>query len=110
MKEAELIAHISSICIRAAKGDLEARISPLPDSQGWNELSRAINALLDMSDSYVRESQAVLEYCSRHEYYRPVLVRGMRGAYRVASAVSVAAACEELTATSAEISRRLNDS
>lgn len=144
MVEAELIAQISSICDRASKGDLEARISPLPEGKDWNRLCRTINAMLDMSDSYVRESQALLEHCGRHEYHRPVLVRGMKGIYRGASvalnrtaremkkdaqrlegaesereslltgvgssAMTAAAACEELTATSAEISRRLNES
>ncbi len=143
MTEEELIAQISSVCERAAKGDLEARISPLPESQ-HRKLCATINAMLDMSDSYVRESQALLEHCGRHEYHRPVLVRGMKGAYRGASltlnrtalvmkddarlleetesqrksfladigssAMTVAEACEELEATSAEISRRLNES
>jgi methyl-accepting chemotaxis protein len=142
--EAELMAQISSICDRASRGDLEARICPLPESRDWNRLCATINAMLDMSDSYVRESQALLEHCGRHEYHRPVLVRGMKGAYRGASlalnrtalemkkdarlledaesqrenflaevgssAMTVAAACEQLTATSAEISKRLNES
>jgi methyl-accepting chemotaxis protein len=144
VKDTELMAQISSVCDRAARGDLEARISPLPEDQEWNRLCRTINALLDMSDSYVRESQIVLEYCGHHQYFRPILVRGMKGAYRSASltlnlaacrmqendqqladaeakregllaevgtsAMTVAAACEELTSNSAGISKRLNDS
>ena len=144
MTDSNLITTISSVCERAASGDLEARISPLPESKEWNGLCRAINALLDMSDAYVRESQAMLEHCSRHEYHRPILMRGMHGAYRGASvilnraalnmkenaeklaeaetqregliedvsksALTVASACEELTATSSEISRQLNES
>jgi methyl-accepting chemotaxis protein len=144
VREAELVARITSICVRAANGDLQARISPLPEDEFWNGLCGAINALLDMVDSYVRESQAVLECCSRHQYYRPILMRGMHGAYRGAaqvinkaalemresgtrlveaeaqreamvqevslSAQTVAVACEQLTATSNEISTQLHES
>ena len=144
MVESELMTQISEVCKRAAAGDLEARVCPLPEDESWHGLCASINGLLDMVDSYVRESQAVLECCSRHEYHRPILVRGMRGAYRGASVVinraaldmkdnatklqeaeeqresliqevsqsaqAVAAACEELTATSSEISTQLNKS
>jgi len=144
MNQAELISQISSVCSRASEGDLEARISPLPESAEWSGLCCSINALLDMVDGYVRESQAVLDHCSRHEYHRPILIRGLRGAYRGAavvinraaltmqkdgqrlataeeqretlvrelshSAQAVAAACEQLTANSREISLELNKS
>jgi methyl-accepting chemotaxis protein len=144
MTEKELMEQISAVCRRAAEGDLEARISHRPVPGAWNDLCLAINALLDMSDSYVRETQAVLEHCSRHQYHRPILCRGLRGAYRGAatvineaalemregtrklaeaeaqrdalvqqvseSAQAVAAACEELTTTSSEISAQLNQS
>jgi methyl-accepting chemotaxis protein len=141
---AELLAQITTVCERSAEGDLEARIVPAPEDPAWNRMCRAINQLLDMVDSYVRESEAVLQYCGRHEYYRPILIRGLHGAYGSAaatinraalemecnhqelenaseqrqklisdvslSAQSVAAACEELTATSSEISSQLNKS
>ncbi len=144
VSEIEWIARISSVCSRAAGGDLEARVSPLPEENAWNGLAAAINALLDMVDAYVRESQAVLECCGRHQYHRPILVRGMHGAYRGAasainkaalemrngearlkeaeaqrealieevgrSAQDVAAACEQLTATSHGNSAQLRES
>lgn len=140
----QTISQIADVCERAAEGDLEARISPLPKEAEWRRMCKAINHLLDMVDSYVRESQTVLEYCGRHEFYRPILVRGLHGAYGGAAAIinraalemqrsvetledtqrkrqnlvdevsasaqSVAAACEELTATSSEISGQLKRS
>jgi methyl-accepting chemotaxis protein len=144
MSSENLLTQIANVCERAAEGDLEARIVPLPDESEFRRMCAAINHLLDMVDSYVRESQAVLEYCGRHEYYRPILVRGLHGAYGGAAAIinraasemqasyeqlqgaeakrkklmdevssstqSVAAACEELTATSSEISQQLKRS
>ena len=81
------MAQIAQVCDRAANGDLEARIVPLPSQGGWSAVCNSINALLDVIDSYVRESQAVLECCSRHEFYRPILVRAMKGACRGAAIV-----------------------
>jgi methyl-accepting chemotaxis protein len=140
----DLMLRIADTCDRAAEGDLEARIVAVPREGEWRRVCLSINHLLDMVDAYVRETKAVLEYCSRREYHRPILVRGMHGAYRSAAAVinraaldmqssaerlaeeeskreslvaevsmsaqSVAAACEQLTATSAEISGQLNRS
>jgi methyl-accepting chemotaxis protein len=144
----EFVSVVARVCQRAAEGDLEARIVPMPEASaggaGFQAMCQAINHLLDVVDSYVRESQAMLDHCSRHEYHRPILVRGLPGAYRGAAAVanraaldmrenqerlnaseserrqlmhevsgsaqSVAAACDELTATTSEISRQLNES
>ncbi len=134
------IERIAHVCERAAAGDLEARVVGAPEHPGLARLARAINLLLDVSDSFVREASAAMSACSRDAFHRPILLRGLRGAYResartinaaglkmqasveeiafaaqmahdnAASVSTVAAACEELTATSAEISRRTADS
>ncbi len=95
--EFRLMKRISSVCERAANGDLEARITRDSDDvppESWRNLCGSINGLLDMVDCYVRESQAVLECCGRHEFHRPILVRGLRGAYRKAAVVINRAASE----------------
>jgi methyl-accepting chemotaxis protein len=96
--------------------------------------------MLDIADSFVREASAAMESCSQDRFHRPILLRGLKGAYRnsaaiinaagvkmrqsrdpiafvakiaadnVASVSTVAAACEELNATSAEITRQTADS
>jgi len=106
----------------------------------WQPLASAINRMLDLADSFVRESAAAMDHCSRDLYYRPVLLRGLKGAYRQSSAVinqagrkmkdsseqihyvarmaaetaanvsTVAAACEELSSTSNEISQQAGGS
>ena len=128
------IRAITEICHRAARGDLEARITGLGDDPAWQPLASAINRMLDMADSFVREASAAMDHCSRELYYRPVLLRGLKGAYRQSAGIinqaglkmkdssdqiryvaqmaaetasnvsTVAAACEELTSTSNEIS------
>jgi methyl-accepting chemotaxis protein len=99
MNPAEWLTQVSSICDRAARGDLEARVSPLPEDELWRGMCLSINGLLDMVDSYVRESQAVLEYCGRHQFHRPILVRGLKGAYRNAAVVINRAALDMQTST-----------
>ncbi|MBY0275961.1 hypothetical protein K2Z84_11495 [Candidatus Binatia bacterium] len=134
------IASIAAVCERAAAGDLEARVVGVPKDPSTARLANAINRLLDVSDSFVREAAAAMDACSHDRFHRPILLRGLLGAYRAgartinaaglkmqanseeiafaarmahdnaASVATVAAACEELTATSEEISRRTTDS
>jgi methyl-accepting chemotaxis protein len=132
--------RIAAICERAAAGDLEARIVGIPADPELGRLCQAINHMLDIADSFVREAAAAMENCSRDRFHRPILLRGLKGAYRngaaiinaagvkmkdsseqiafvarmasdnVASVSTVAAACEELNVTSTEISRQTADS
>lgn len=134
------IRQIAEVCKRAAAGDFEARILHLKASPVWAEIAGSINLLLDILDAYVRESATVMSYCSRGEFHRPLLLRGLHGAYRKAAKIinqaamlmkknkedldavaqlarqnaeavtAVAAACEELNATTSEIAARADSS
>ena len=138
--EARQIDAIIAACQRAAAGDLEARIVGLADHPSLARLAAAINHVLDLSDAFVREAAAAMQQCSNDRFHRPVLLRGMPGAFRHSSRVinragqkmkasseslayvasmaaenatnvgSVAAACEELNATGGEIARQAQDS
>ena len=133
----EFLAQVADVCERAAKGDLEARLIGVPQDGNLHRIGGAINHLLDIADAYVRESAAAMDHCSRNQFHRPILQRGLLGSYadaagtingaackmrddaagmahlelertRVASDVAeataaVAAACEELNATTGEI-------
>ena len=137
---AQRIWAITEICDRAAQGDLEARVTGLSDDPEWQPLASAINRMLDLADSFVREGAAAMDHCGRELYYRPVLLRGLKGAYRqsagvinqaglkmkessdqiryvaqmasetAANVTTVAAACEELSSTSNEISQQAGGS
>lgn len=134
------IQKIVSVCERAAAGDTEARICGMEPDSDMGRLSRAINHLLDMSDAFVREAAAAMENCSNDRFHRPILCRGLHGAYRQSAAIinragskmresseqiayvgklasdtsasvsTVAAACEELNSTSSEISKQAGES
>lgn len=131
---------IIAVCRRAAAGDLEARVVRLGDDPRLGPLALALNSVLDVVDSYVRESSAAMADCSRGRFHRPILLRGLPGAYRQGAVVinraglrlkenadslalvgrlaqdnalavnATAAACEELGATTAQISDRARSS
>ena len=126
-------AEVTAICRRAAAGDLEARITGMGTRSNFGRMCQAINDALDMSDSFVREAAAAMENCSRDRFHRPILLRGLKGSYQQSAGVintaglkmkqsndniifvcnqaaenaenvcRVAAACEELSATTTEI-------
>jgi methyl-accepting chemotaxis protein len=133
-------ALVEEVCRRAAAGDLEARIVHIHGDADFRRMCVAINALLDTSDAFVRESSAAMHECSRDRFHRPIILRGMSGMYRQSATIinnaactmrehseqirfvqeqaaktadnvhAVAAACEELSATSTEISAKTHES
>lgn len=76
-----------AVCLRAAAGDLEARITDIEDLGEVAGFLVAINKLLDQTDAFVREAGASLEYASQGKYFRPFLLRGMRGDFRRGAAI-----------------------
>ncbi len=130
------LRRVTEICERAAQGDLEARITGIDVTSEFGTLCQAINRMLDIADSFTREAAAAMQECSHDRFHRPILLRGLKGAYRksasninqagckmqdnsqqlaataqlaadTATNVStVAAACAELNSSNAEISRQ----
>jgi methyl-accepting chemotaxis protein len=80
--ETRLLRAATDVCRRAARGDLEARLDAPDDEGPIAELFASINALLDATDAFVRESGASLEHVSRDRFYRRVLQRGLHGSFR----------------------------
>jgi methyl-accepting chemotaxis protein len=79
------LADATLACEQAAEGNLEVRILHTGGSGDIARLGRAINHMLDMTDAFLREVGASLEYSSRGKFFRRVLLRGMRGSFRTAS-------------------------
>lgn len=129
----QILKMIADTCDRAATGDLEARITPAPEDKQLYRVVKSINAMLDLADSFVRETAAAMQHCSDGQFHRPILLRGLKGAYRQSALIinragvrmkensaslkmvetmaqentssvnTVAAACEELNATAGQI-------
>ncbi len=81
----ELLTLATDTCERAANGDLEARMLNCHASIETERLADSINHMLDMTDAFLREVGASLEYASRGKFFRRVILRGMRGSFRQAS-------------------------
>jgi len=86
----------------AANGDLEARILYCEKSGQLGDLGNSLNHLLDMTDAFLRESGAALEYASQGKYFRRVLLRGMRGTFRHKSEL-INAATRQLAADASSL-------
>lgn len=81
------VRRIADVCEAAAAGNLERRLLNVNLRGDLARAIHAINGLLDFTDSFVREAQAALDSASRGEFYRRVLLHGMRGAFQHAAGV-----------------------
>jgi len=75
-------AKAEEVCREVASGNLEARITEIEEFGELVGFLNSINDVLDLTDAFVRESGASLEYASQGKYYRPFLETGMLGDYR----------------------------
>jgi methyl-accepting chemotaxis protein len=79
------IRRAAEVCRAAARGDLEERILRIEAAGELGELLHAINHLLDMTDAFVREATASLEFAGTGRYFRRVMPEGMLGSFHRAS-------------------------
>ncbi len=79
------LAAVTSVCGAAARGDLEPRVEFLGDEPEFRDARRGLNNLLDLTDAFVRESSASLEFASQAKFFRKFLVRGMLGSFRTSA-------------------------
>ncbi|MBL4821621.1 MAG: methyl-accepting chemotaxis protein, partial [Gammaproteobacteria bacterium] len=75
------------VCTAVAEGDFEARIIGIDPNDKYAVLYHAINRMIDLSDAYVRESSACLEYVSQKKYFRRIAEKGMVGSFQRASQI-----------------------
>lgn len=89
--QSQWIREAAEVCRAAAHGDLERRLLRIDVTGDLGDLLHAINHLLDMSDAFVRESTASLEYASEGKFFRRVLPEGMLGSFlRAARSINAA--------------------
>lgn len=78
----DLVERVVRVTSDAANGNLEARILHSGASGPLHTIAISVNHLLDMTDAFLREAGAALEYASKGKYFRRVILRGMRGTFR----------------------------
>ncbi len=79
------IREAARVCKDAAAGNLESRLTMIDADVELADLLHSINHLLDMTDAFVREATASLEFASEGKYFRRVLPNGMLGSFRRAA-------------------------
>ena len=78
----DLVERVVQVTSEAANGNLEARVLLSGASGPLHTIGISVNHLLDMTDAFLREAGAALEYASQGKYFRRVILRGMRGTFR----------------------------
>lgn len=78
--------QIDEVATRAGCGDLDARISTWDEFEGLSTTLAHVNKMLDLADSFVRESDATLAHAAKGQFYRHYVERGVLGDYRRAAA------------------------
>lgn len=81
-KHKKAFAKIKTVCMEAAKGNFEARIIDIGKPGDIADTLNAINRLLDLTDAFIREAGASLDYASKGKFFRRFLLRGMLGDFR----------------------------
>jgi methyl-accepting chemotaxis protein len=82
----EWFEKAAEVCEEAARGNLEARLLHWEEAGELSRLPYTINHLLDMTDAFLREAGAALDYAGRGKFFRRVLLKGMLGSFRAGSA------------------------
>ncbi len=79
---ADFVARATEVCRAASSGNLEPRITGIEDAGELSELLLGINDLLDLTNAFVREAAASMDYASQDKYFRKIILRGLPGEFR----------------------------
>lgn len=78
-KSKKHVARTINACRALTAGDFEKRIIHIREKGDLGELMWSVNEMADQVDSYVRESQASMDYVSQNLYFRIIMERGLHG-------------------------------
>src|SRR5690606_32943054 len=81
----QAVTVLADVVAKAAEGDLEVRVPHLGGAPELEAVRSGVNRLLDVVDSFVRESQAALAAAAAGRYHRRFLTQGMPGTFRDAA-------------------------
>jgi len=79
----QLTAQMMKVVIDAADGDLEGRVTNIPDDGSENsKFAWAINNLLDQTEAFMRDAETTIECASSGKTYRHPYSSGLHGVFR----------------------------
>ncbi len=76
-----MLGEVSAICHRVGAGDMEARVVPISEGGSLGDLCHAVNHMVDVTDAFVRESEASLKHVAEGKFFRRILLRGLLGEF-----------------------------
>jgi methyl-accepting chemotaxis protein len=82
----DLLEIMMEVVIGASNGNLEGRITNIPDDGSKNsQFAWAINNLLDQNESFMRDIESTVECMSNKKIYRHPYSSGLHGAFKKVS-------------------------
>ncbi|HYH22626.1 MAG TPA: methyl-accepting chemotaxis protein [Azospirillum sp.] len=99
-----LLREVADVIAAAAAGNLDVRIFAVPERGLIGHLQRSTNAMLDVTDAFIRESAGCAQYLGQRKYFRKVLPRGLPGVFNIA-AVTMNRAASVMAANVDDFSR-----
>lgn len=100
----EWITRTAGVCAAAARGELEERLLELPDDPELLRMCTHVNDALDVIDAFVREARVALDCASKEQFYRRLVLRGLKGSY-LQAARTINAANEEMARKTAQLAK-----
>jgi len=86
-KSIRSMQEISAVCAAGAAGEMETRIIGITDKGEIAEAQHNLNRLMDVSDTFIRESSASLGCISKGIFYRTMIQRGLLGSFGQAAGI-----------------------
>ncbi|QOZ46694.1 methyl-accepting chemotaxis protein [Bradyrhizobium sp. CCBAU 53340] len=86
-RTAAALDEVAEVCRKASCGDLEARVLSERQAGRIGSIQKSVNDMLDITDAFVREASASMDYASRGKYFRKILARGLPGSFRRSATV-----------------------
>ena len=78
----QLTQHIMKVVIDAAEGNLEGRVTNIPDDGSeTSKFAWAVNDLLDQTEAFMRDTQTTIECSSSGKNYRHPYSSGLHGSF-----------------------------
>lgn len=84
--EAE-VKKVADAARQVAEGNLEARVLGIKDEGVLGQAQNSFNRVLDVTDAYVRESEAALKFVAEGRFFRKILEDGLPGRFKHAARV-----------------------
>ena len=82
-KNSQLTQDMMKVVIDAANGNLEGRVTHIPDDGSENsKFAWAINNLLDQTEAFMRDTETTIECASSGKTYRHPYASGLHGIFR----------------------------